>query len=111
MSELDDKIQKAEIKLSEEKLRERRWAIMWVIYSSIIWVVYTLYCFVELRKSSRDFESIVLLAAPVVACPVGYVYIFFLFVILVRVKDSQKHKNICLVFITYDKPYGGYSSS
>ncbi|KAI7858886.1 hypothetical protein BDC45DRAFT_433280 [Circinella umbellata] len=49
---------------------------MWVIYSSIIWVVYTLYCFVELRNSSqRDFEAMVLLVAPVIACPVGIYYI------------------------------------
>ncbi|KAI9489172.1 hypothetical protein BDB00DRAFT_771274 [Zychaea mexicana] len=49
---------------------------MWVIYSTIIWVVYSLYCFVALRNASqRNFEDVVLLTAPVIACPVGIYYI------------------------------------
>ncbi|KAI9251831.1 hypothetical protein BDA99DRAFT_183349 [Phascolomyces articulosus] len=49
---------------------------MWVIYSTIIWVVYSFYCFVALRNASqRDFEGVVLLTAPVIACPVGIYYI------------------------------------
>ncbi|KAI8138757.1 hypothetical protein BJV82DRAFT_629600 [Fennellomyces sp. T-0311] len=76
LSDLDERIQKAEIKLSEEKLRERRWAVMWVIYSLILWVIYSLYCFLALRNPERhDFESIVLLTAPVLAVPVGIYYI------------------------------------
>ncbi|KAI8071685.1 hypothetical protein BC940DRAFT_316901 [Gongronella butleri] len=72
LSELDGKIQKAELRLTEIKLRQRRTGVLWVIYATLVWLVYVVYCFFTLQDA--PMASSTFQAAPIVITPVGIYY-------------------------------------
>ncbi|KAI9022302.1 hypothetical protein CLU79DRAFT_860637 [Phycomyces nitens] len=74
LSELDDSIQKAQIRLSDIKIRERRTGVLLVIYSAILWLVYVAYCFFTLHSHDSNYETVALTIAPVVVLPVVLYY-------------------------------------
>ncbi|KAI8584700.1 hypothetical protein K450DRAFT_217565 [Umbelopsis ramanniana AG] len=70
LSELDDKVQKAEVKLSEIKIRERRINVMFMLYGLALWAIYLAYCFATLHNADVEFETFALKVAPVLLIPV-----------------------------------------
>ncbi|ORZ00340.1 hypothetical protein BCR43DRAFT_485056 [Syncephalastrum racemosum] len=75
LSELDGQIQKTELKLSDLKIRERRWTLLWILYSSVIWLVYALYSFMMVRGSDLTMDIILFHITPVVVAPVCIYYV------------------------------------
>lgn len=72
LSELDANIQKAEVRLSEIKIRERRTGVLWILYSSITWAVFLLYSFVTLHgESDVAWETASVTILPVIIIPFG----------------------------------------
>lgn len=72
LSELDANISKAEIRLSEIKLRERRTGVMLILYSTIVWAAFLLYGFFTLHNHDDiDTETKLLTLAPVFLIPFG----------------------------------------
>ncbi|ORX62387.1 hypothetical protein DM01DRAFT_1331814 [Hesseltinella vesiculosa] len=72
LSELDANIQKAELRLTEIKLRQRRTGLLWVIYATLAWLVYVAYWFFTIQDGSWNANAIQ--AAPVLLIPVGIYY-------------------------------------
>ncbi|KAI7847695.1 hypothetical protein BDC45DRAFT_525281 [Circinella umbellata] len=75
LSELDEKIQKAEVRLSEIKIRERRTGVLWIIYGTIAWAAFLLYSFIALHGSEDiDWDTSVMTLLPVLVIPLGIYY-------------------------------------
>ncbi|KAJ2960797.1 hypothetical protein NQZ79_g3814 [Umbelopsis isabellina] len=70
LSELDSKLQNAELKLSEIKIRERRINVMFVLYGFALWAVYLAYCFATLHNAEVEAQTYAIKIAPVVLIPV-----------------------------------------
>ena len=72
LSELDEKIQKAEVRLSEIKIRERRTGVLWIIYGTIAWAAFLLYSFIALHGGEdTDWETFAMTLLPVLVIPLG----------------------------------------
>ncbi|CAM0140601.1 hypothetical protein VKS41_006626 [Umbelopsis sp. WA50703] len=69
LSELDAKLQNAEIKLSEIKIRERRINVMFVLYGFALWAIYLAYCFATLHNAEVEARTYAIKIAPVVLIP------------------------------------------
>ncbi|KAG0174924.1 hypothetical protein DFQ28_003651 [Apophysomyces sp. BC1034] len=74
LSELDASVQKAEFRLSEIKIRQRRTGVLWIIYSTLIWAVYSVYSFLTLEPDD-DYQEILTTVAPILLIPFGIYYI------------------------------------
>ncbi|KAG2226123.1 hypothetical protein INT45_011740, partial [Circinella minor] len=75
LSELDEKIQKAEVRLSEIKIRERRTGVLWIIYGTIAWAAFLLYSFIALHGGGDiDWDTSVMTLLPVLVIPLGIYY-------------------------------------
>ncbi|KAH8553561.1 hypothetical protein BGW37DRAFT_549483 [Umbelopsis sp. PMI_123] len=70
LSELDAKLQKAEVRLSEIKIRERRISVMFMLYGLALWAIYLAYCFATLHNADVEIETFALKVAPVLLIPV-----------------------------------------
>jgi len=70
LSELDAKLQKAELKLSEIKIRERRINVMFTLYGLALWAIYLAYCFATLSVADVPFETVAMKVALVFLLPV-----------------------------------------
>ncbi|RCH91087.1 hypothetical protein CU098_009508 [Rhizopus stolonifer] len=75
LSELNDKIQKAEIKLSEIQIRQRRTSFMWIIYTLVVWIVCVVYLFKKINGPTTTSQEYLATLAPVIMLPVGIYYI------------------------------------
>ncbi|KAI8967678.1 hypothetical protein BDF20DRAFT_206080 [Mycotypha africana] len=53
LSELDTEIQKLEIKLSDMKINGRRIGVLWIIYSTLLWIIYVIYYLYTLNPRYR----------------------------------------------------------
>ncbi|KAL1925718.1 uncharacterized protein VTP21DRAFT_601 [Calcarisporiella thermophila] len=69
LSDLDSKIQKAELRLSEIKVRERRVVIVWLVYSLLAYSLYCIGFFSYLNRASDAWDSWVLKLLPVLLGP------------------------------------------
>ncbi|KAI7881113.1 hypothetical protein K492DRAFT_177412 [Lichtheimia hyalospora FSU 10163] len=97
LSELDDKIQTAEIRLSEIKLRERRTGLLWILYSSIIWVAFLLYSFVVLYRPDKDiytWDTLAVTVVPVLVIPIGIYYTRRLLKLFYSRKQTNEESNL-----------------
>ncbi|KAI9301083.1 hypothetical protein BJ944DRAFT_252602 [Cunninghamella echinulata] len=74
LSELDEKIQKVEARLSEIKLRQRRTGALWLIYSTLLWSVYLAYCFLTLNTNDIPMDVMVVQFLPVFVIPIAIYY-------------------------------------
>ncbi|KAI8369629.1 uncharacterized protein BYT42DRAFT_607990 [Radiomyces spectabilis] len=73
LSELDSKIQEAEVRLTDIKIRQRRTGVLWVIYSTIVWVVYLGYCLLTLHGQDVNIHTF-LTALPAFLFPICIYY-------------------------------------
>lgn len=71
LSDLDLNIRKAETRLSEIKIRQRRTSFMWILYSLVIWVASVIYLFYQLHQDSVETEKIIYAVLPVLGLPAG----------------------------------------
>ncbi|KAF7729423.1 hypothetical protein EC973_004402 [Apophysomyces ossiformis] len=94
LSELDDKIQRAEIKLSEIKIRQRRTGVLWIIYSTIVWAIYLAYCFFTLHNQDYNNGTILLTILPVIVLPIGIYYTRKLLSWFYSRKQSSEETNL-----------------
>ncbi|KAG0766241.1 hypothetical protein G6F33_004243 [Rhizopus arrhizus] len=97
LSELDTKIQKAEIKLSELKIRQRRVSFMWIIYSLIVWIVCIVYL---IRKVYDPFgmpHEYVMAVLPVVLLPAGIYYVRKGLIYYFDRKQKKEESNLSLL--------------
>ncbi|KAI9484365.1 hypothetical protein BDB00DRAFT_152365 [Zychaea mexicana] len=76
LSELDESIQKAEVRLSEIKIRERRTGLLWIIYGTIAWAAFLLYSFIVLHGEGDEHEwnTLAVTLLPVLVIPLGIYY-------------------------------------
>ncbi|KAG2196980.1 hypothetical protein INT47_006927 [Mucor saturninus] len=75
LSDLDLSIQKAETRLSEIKIRQRRTSFMWIIYSLVIWIGCVVYLFYQMNGLDVATEDILYASIPVVSLPAAIYYI------------------------------------
>ncbi|KAL1932500.1 hypothetical protein VTP01DRAFT_8178 [Rhizomucor pusillus] len=95
LSELDANIQKAEVRLSEIKIRERRTGVLWILYSSITWAVFLLYSFVTLHgESDVAWETASVTILPVIIIPFGIYYTRRLLKWFYARKQSNEEANL-----------------
>ncbi|KAG0170881.1 hypothetical protein DFQ28_002174 [Apophysomyces sp. BC1034] len=94
LSELDEKIQQAEIKLSEIKIRQRRTGVLWIIYSTIVWAIYLAYCFFTLHNPDHSNGTIVLTVLPVIFLPIGIYYTRKLLTWFYARKQTSEENNL-----------------
>ena len=72
MSELDESIQKAEVRLSEIKIRERRTGLLWIMYGTIAWAAFLLYSFITLHgEGDYDWDTLFVTVVPVILIPLA----------------------------------------
>jgi hypothetical protein len=69
LSDLDSKIQKAEVRLSEIKIRQRRTSFMWIIYSIVVWIACIVYFLLEMNKTEMQTGDLVYAGLPVLLLP------------------------------------------
>ncbi|KAG9295966.1 hypothetical protein G9A89_011818 [Geosiphon pyriformis] len=71
LSELDDNIRRAEVRLAEIKIRERRAMIVWLVNSTLMYVIYVIgYLYFAWQKSGNDnWDVWALKIAPVFTVP------------------------------------------
>lgn len=66
---MDSKIQKAEVRLSEIKIRQRRTSFMWIIYSIVVWIACIVYFLLEMNKAEMQTGDLVYAGLPVLLLP------------------------------------------
>ncbi|CEI91215.1 hypothetical protein G6F70_000908 [Rhizopus microsporus] len=97
LSELDNKIQKAESRLSEIKIRQRRTSFMWIIYSLIIWVFCLVYLFRQVNDPFNSAEDYLIPSLPVVLLPLGIYYIRRGLIYFYDMKQKKEEANLSVL--------------
>lgn len=70
LSHLDNDIQKKELQLSELRIKDRKVGTLWILYSSILWIIYIVYYLYALKDQYYDDMSLSLLcASPILLGP------------------------------------------
>lgn len=72
LSQLDNDIQQKEIQLSHIKVQDRRVSLLWILYSTILWIVYILYYLYAIHgKYENDVPTVARFLAPIVLGPLA----------------------------------------
>ncbi|KAL0091435.1 hypothetical protein J3Q64DRAFT_1634989, partial [Phycomyces blakesleeanus] len=69
LSDLDEAIQKSQLRIADIKIRQRRALALWVLYSSILWAVYLVYCIFTLYNQNKGIRAIVNAGIPLILFP------------------------------------------
>ncbi|KAI8082906.1 uncharacterized protein BX664DRAFT_339387 [Halteromyces radiatus] len=94
LSELDGKIQKAEIRLSDIKVRQRRTGVLVVTYSTLVWLVYVAYCFLTLHQHDSSFDMMATQVAFILVIPIGIYYLRKVLVWFYARKQTSEESNL-----------------
>lgn len=70
MSDLDEQIRNAELRLSDIKLRERKTTVIFRVYSALAYCLYALAYFVYLRQPYDTPQAWLLKLVPLVGIPI-----------------------------------------
>ncbi|KAI9025755.1 hypothetical protein CLU79DRAFT_62281 [Phycomyces nitens] len=69
LSDLDQTIQKSQLRIADIKIRQRRALALLVLYSSILWIVYLVYCISSLYNQNKGIRTITNATLPLVMFP------------------------------------------
>ncbi|KAI9277535.1 hypothetical protein BY458DRAFT_488406 [Sporodiniella umbellata] len=97
LSDLDIKIQKAEIRLSEIKIRQRRTSFKWILYILIAWAACVVYLLQKLNSPFLVVHEYIFALLPVLLLPVGVYYTSKWMVHFYEVKQKQEESHLSVL--------------
>ncbi|CAO3653922.1 unnamed protein product [Mucor hiemalis] len=71
LSKLDSDIQQKEIQLSNIRIKDRRVGLLWLLYSTILWIIYILYYLYAIQGKYEDLQTVLLFISPIVLGPLA----------------------------------------
>ncbi|GAA5809655.1 hypothetical protein MFLAVUS_003067 [Mucor flavus] len=86
LSHLEDDIQKKELQLSELRIKDRKVGILWLLYSTILWIIYIVYYLYALKEKSQEISYMAQTASPILLGP------FCIETSLISLRKKQKLK-------------------